>query len=175
MNINCVVLVFYHAGVKYTTTDLKVDSVDLCFCRSSSLLAINAFVMFKNGEKFYDYSKFSGKDKKWLIWRCIFGTIGLTTIIISLRFIPLHLFGIILNTTPFWIALMECCMQNEKLSKIEIVSMIGAFVGVVMILLSKKEDKGESKKSGSQAETILGVILCMICASTSAYIIIATR
>ena len=58
MNINCVILVFYHATAKYASTDLKVDFVDICMARSGMLFANSALVMYKNGEKFCDYSQF---------------------------------------------------------------------------------------------------------------------
>ena len=139
-------LVFYHALVKYATTQMNVNTIDLCLIRSLTLMLNSMMVMCKAGEPFWNFTKFSLIDKKFFTARCFLGGIGWTSLILSLLYIPLHLVGIIQNTSTFWIAIMGVFILHEKVGKVEIISMIGCFAGVIVLMLAKQDEDGKTDK-----------------------------
>ena len=56
---------------------------------------------------------------------------------------PLVVLDTIINTGPFWAALLSWFCLGESISKFEIMAMVLSFVGVVLVALSnnEKEDK----------------------------------
>ena len=72
-----------------------------------------------------------------MLWiRCCFGIFAYTIMTISLKYVPLYLIGIIGNTMPIWIVIMEFCVQHKPICKMDIVCMIGCFIGIIIITLS---------------------------------------
>jgi len=99
------------------------------------------FAMKAKGERLCDWSLFSDSDKKFLQARCIAGSFGWTFLILSLLLIPLHLQGILQNTSSFWIAILSTCILKEGPTKLEILCIFGCFAGVLIMLSSKGDDE----------------------------------
>jgi drug/metabolite transporter (DMT)-like permease len=105
--------------------------------------------MCKNGEKFFDFSKFSTADKWYLFGRCLFGTIAYGGYVYALKLIPLYLTTIMFNTIPFWSAILGYFINNESVSKILGICIIGCFAGIVVIMLAKIHNS-DSEQSGEK-------------------------
>ena len=60
-------------------------------------------------------------NKFWkLLWfRCLLGTVGYASFIYCLKYIPLFICTIIMNTTPFIASVMGYFVNGEKITKID--------------------------------------------------------
>ena len=74
---------------------------------------------------------------KLLIWRCFLGTVGYASYVYCLKFIPLFICTILLNTTPFIASVLGFFVNGDTISGIEVKLMFGAFVGIVLLALTK--------------------------------------
>jgi len=74
--------------------------------------------------------------------RAFAGTISFTTMSIGLMTLPLAIFSTIFNSAPFVTALLAHFYLKESISIVEVVAMIGSFIGVVLIAVSTPEDDG---------------------------------
>jgi len=74
--------------------------------------------------------------------RAFAGTISFTTVNIGLMTLPLAIFCTIANSAPFLTALGAHFYLKESISAVEVVAMIGSFIGVVLIAVSTPEDDG---------------------------------
>ena len=62
----------------------------------------------------------------------------------SFTLIALGTVAVILNTNAFWIAILACAINKERVSAVEVVGIFLAFTGVLMVGYSKKTtDEGE--------------------------------
>lgn len=61
-----------------------------------------------------------------------------------------------MNATPFFIALLACLWLKEVISKLEIVTMIFAFSGILLVGLSKvdEDDTATGEQPEKEATTI---------------------
>ena len=75
--------------------------------------------------------------------------------IISLKYLPLYLLGVISNCKPFWIVIMEFCVLRLSCSKIEIMCMIGCFVGILLITYSKAVNKSSAMMINNENADII--------------------
>ena len=74
---------------------------------------------------------------KLLLVRCLIGTVGYASFIYCLKFIPLFICTIIMNTAPFVTSVMGYFVNGEKITKVEIIFMLGAFGGIILLSLTK--------------------------------------
>ena len=51
----------------------------------------------------------------------------------ALKLLPIFLANITMNTSPFWSALLALVVLGEGIKTIDIICMVGAFTGVVVI------------------------------------------
>ena len=139
MNVNNIFLVLNHAGVKEAQVNQSINAIDICFVRTLTLIISSSIILKKNKLNICNFNQFTRNVKLFIALRCIIGTIGFTTIVLALLYIPLYLVGIIQNTMPFWAAIIGYCMNREKVLKLEILCIIGCFAGLVVLMLHKKE------------------------------------
>lgn len=77
------------------------------------------------------------ESRKILLLRCCFGTVGFTTLVYGVKILPLFIGQIIYNTSPFWTSILGYYVLNDTVSKIEIICMIGCFLGVISLATAK--------------------------------------
>jgi len=51
----------------------------------------------------------------------------------GLVFLPVSITTIIINTTPFWVAILSFLILKDKLKRFEVFCMIGCFIGIITI------------------------------------------
>ena len=68
-------------------------------------------------------------------------TFGLMNFAFAL--IALGTVSVILNTNAFWIAILGCLINKERVSALEVIGMFLAFTGVLIIGYSKKQSSDE--------------------------------
>lgn len=69
--------------------------------------------------------------------RCLVGLTGFSLFVFTTKILPLSICGIIQNTAPFWTAILSYRFMGDVISRVELVCMIGCFVGVVVLMLAK--------------------------------------
>ena len=81
------------------------------------------------------------KRKTWIIvaLRAASGTMAYTCVVFAVMYIPVFVFAIILNTSPFITALLGWIMSGESVSKIELLFMFASFGGITFLVVEKEE------------------------------------
>lgn len=75
------------------------------------------------------------------------GLIGFTALVYALKNLPMGLFMIINNTSPFIASVLSYCTLKERLMSHEIIAMIFSFTAVVIIAMSKPTDSSLTKNT----------------------------
>mmetsp|Transcript_34875 Transcript_34875/g.53541 ORF Transcript_34875/g.53541 Transcript_34875/m.53541 type:complete len:132 (+) Transcript_34875:54-449(+) len=109
---------------------LTVDPLDICLFRSV-FLTIGGFLQTKVVG--HDISNVPKELRKILLIRCIAGTFSFALISVATQFIPLSISIILANTTPFWTAILGFVILHEEIASVDIVCMIGCFLGVIIL------------------------------------------
>jgi drug/metabolite transporter (DMT)-like permease len=72
-----------------------------------------------------------------LVIRSFLGLITYTSLLVGVMLLPIFIANIILNTAPFWTSLLAYCFLGEPVKNMEVICMVGCFVGVVTIATSE--------------------------------------
>jgi drug/metabolite transporter (DMT)-like permease len=112
-----------------------VKVMDLCFYRC----LINLMVAFGTVtiNKKHLLNDLPNEHRKIVLFRCILGLLGFTSIVYSIDNLPLFIVTTVFNTTPFWTGLIAFYFLGDTVSKFEIFFMAGSFTGVVALALAK--------------------------------------
>ena len=88
------------------------------------------------------------------LWtRCLIGTIGFASFTIAMKYIPLSMFFVIFNSNPFTTALLGYFWLKENLTMFEVVAMLCAFGGIIMMSLAEPagvDDDAATSNSGEE-------------------------
>ena len=122
------------ATVLYTAANLCVKALahlptqELVFLRSVISLVLTGGWLWWNG-----YSLF-GFNRKWLLIRGIFGTIGLATFFHTLRFIPIASATVIQYLSPIFTVLLARYFDGQRsMRPVQWLFFATAFAGVLMV------------------------------------------
>ena len=110
--------------------------------------------------------------------RALFGAAAYGGMVLAVGNVSIFLFTIILNTTPFWTAMLGYYFLGEALTSFEFLCMIGCFAGVVTLTLSNESEleTTERKKYLVEGESpMFGMFCSLVCAIGSAVVIVTTR
>lgn len=112
-----------------------VSAFELAFFRSIfNFLASSFFLIISKGSL---RDKIDSSNRHILAIRCLSGSVAFLCFVVAIEYLPLTTFFVIMNATPFFIALLACLWLKEVISKLEIVTMIFAFSGILLVGLSK--------------------------------------
>lgn len=122
------------ATVLYTAANLCVKSLahlpteELVFLRSAtSLILAGSWLLWKG-------KSLLGVNRKWLLIRGIFGTIGLATFFHTIRFIPLASATVIQYLSPIFTVLLAARFDGQRgMRPVQWVFFGLAFLGVLMV------------------------------------------
>ena len=103
----------------------------------------------------------------------IFGLITFITMLMALKVLPMSFCGLMINTAPFWSALIGYFLLQDELSKVEIACMVGSFVGVAVLISSTPGDSSGVKVT--QLAYLAGIIAIFLCALSYSVVGILTR
>ena len=78
-----------------------------------------------------------------LVVRCLSGSICFLCFVVAIEHLPISVFFVMLNSTPFFVTVLACLWLKEMISPLEVVTMVGAFCGILLLGLSK----GDSDES----------------------------
>ena len=69
--------------------------------------------------------------------RCISGTFTFTLFVFAIKYLPLSIYFVVMNACPFLIALLACVWLREMITLVEVLCMVGAFGGILLVGFSK--------------------------------------
>ncbi len=75
-----------------------------------------------------------------MIARLISSVVGVYGLMVGLRALPITIFMLIINTSTFITAILQYFRLGKVMTSIEIVSMIGCYIGIVCIALGSSKD-----------------------------------
>jgi len=112
--------------------------------------------------------------------RSLSGTLCMFCVCFAVMNVPLTVFTIIFNMSPFWCALIAHFWLGETLSKCNLISMIGSFGGVVVMSLAdpvQSETQPNEMFSGlsERARYNIGLVACLLGSIAFALWIVFTR
>lgn len=72
-----------------------------------------------------------------MLLRNMAGLVGFTALVYALKNLPMGLYMILVNTSPFISTVLSYCFLKEVMRRIELVAMVLSFIAVAIIALSK--------------------------------------
>ena len=142
-NLIGVINAILQAVSKDVLMNKNVTPFELAFLRSSFNAISSAFIIYSLNQSLRDPKVFTGA--RGLIWRSLSGTVCFLFYAISVEYLPLSIFLIIYQSSPLIIAVIAWLWLNEKISYREILIMLVAFSGVVIVGLGKAQGEEESE------------------------------
>ena len=82
-----------------------------------------------------------------MIIRIICGAVCFTCVIFAIEKLPLSLVSVLADTAPMWSAIFDYVIFSIVMSKTELVCLIGAFSGVVVLALANENNIKQYKKN----------------------------
>ncbi|MCH5184989.1 MAG: DMT family transporter [Oscillospiraceae bacterium] len=107
-----------------------VPSVQKSFFRNSVACIFAAAVLLRSEEKF----RFDKKNLPDLIGRSVFGTIGILCNFYAIDHLPLADASMLNKLSPFFAIIFSYFLLKEKMTLVQILSVITAFIGVIFII-----------------------------------------
>jgi drug/metabolite transporter (DMT)-like permease len=134
MNLNMVSIVVCQTFNKYMETDLGLHPIDLMWMRQANLLPIFLVMAFATGHN--PFKEIRGESVKYAVARAVTGNGGIFLFVIAIPNIPMVHAIILMNISPLWTAILGYVINQEKVSWKEVVCMLGAFIGVIVLTVS---------------------------------------
>jgi drug/metabolite transporter (DMT)-like permease len=72
-----------------------------------------------------------------MLVRNIAGVVGFTALVYALKLLPMGLYMVLNNTSPFISTSLSYCFLNEKMKNVELIAMIVSFCAVILIAVGK--------------------------------------
>ena len=136
MNANLILQMIYVSFAKYAITELSVNPMDLCVVRTGSLgLLALCFAIYNKKSLFRDVEP---SQRKLLVFRAICGGIGYASLTFSVSNVPIVMWTLTINTSPFWTSILGYFLLKETVSRFDIACILGGFVGVVILAFAKQ-------------------------------------
>lgn len=82
-----------------------------------------------------------------LFVRCLSGSLAFICVTKTLNYLPLTLFQVLHNTTPFVVAILAYFILNENLGIFQVVCMVCFFTGILLLILVSPEEEAASEDS----------------------------
>jgi len=80
------------------------------------------------------------------------------------KLLPIHIVVIVYNTAPFWSSIIGYFVNNELINKYQALGILGCFIGLLILILSKDKNKSEAEKAEmSNYQKTLGISVVLLC------------
>jgi drug/metabolite transporter (DMT)-like permease len=106
---------------------------DLAFLRTFVNFIIAGIIVKASGNNFFG---FSWAQTPFLVLQSFIGLTNYICLLTGCKLLPIFLANIILNTCPFWAALLAFLILSEKIKCVDIICMVGCFTGVIILALA---------------------------------------
>jgi len=111
------------------------------------------------------------QDRIYLVGRVIVGVTGSYTYLLAVKYLPISISMILFFTGPFWATILAYFFLGEMIARNEVIAMVVAFSGVIIIATAKQPASDEVLEDGetvSNSDYIFGVAMAIIGAITFA-------
>ena len=176
MNVNVILQIIYYTIAKHAVENLDVDPMDLSILRTGFLCVISGLLSELLNKK--QWTEIEAGMFKFVIVRSVAGAIGYGSLVYSIVNLPMMVGVIIINTNPFFCAFLAYFYLKESVTKHEIICMIGCFVGIIILSLSKdKQTSTLSELTGLLVPQnhFIGFLASIMCSFFSAIVYVVTR
>lgn len=164
----------YVAIAKHTITRLKVDPMDLCTVRTGTLGLMSLAIAIKYKKSLY--KDVTQNQKNSLIVRGLLGAVGYAALVFSVKYVPILIWTLIYNTSPFWTMIMSYFQLNESIDKYNLICICGCFFGVFILSLSKEEKNPDNKEARiSSFHVVFGMFCALLNAVCYSGVIVITK
>ena len=120
-------------------THRDVTVFEFAFARSL-FNAVGSAILVKYVYNETFFSSIPSKLRTAVALRCICGTFAFLCFTYAVKFIPLGIFFVVANASVFTSALLAYLCLAEKMSCFEVIAMIFAFCGILMLGYAKDSD-----------------------------------
>ena len=121
-----------------------MSAFEIAFFRSVFNLVLSSVYLFVAGEGLT--VNIDSTNRCVLFVRCLSGAFGFVCFALAIEHLPLSIFFVVTNTTPFMICVLACLWLKDVITWVEVINMIGAFSGIIMVGLSKKFQESKEKE-----------------------------
>ena len=145
--LNCILQIGNQILYKDAQVTYDAQIPEISFMRACIYLAFSStnLLIFKKNP----FSELARKDMWPLFVRCAASTSSLFIVIIALKLVPLTIFTVVTNMTPFLSALISWIWLGDKLGLFQILMMVFCFAGVVLVACVKNTGEDDLSKFGS--------------------------
>jgi drug/metabolite transporter (DMT)-like permease len=133
MNLHCIFLFAYMVTSKMQMQEAGINALDLCLFRTFVAFIVSTAIALFLKIPF----RVAKSERNTLFLRSVIGTIGFTSFLFAVKYLPLGIHMILFNTSPFQASLFGWILISETLQRKDIVCMIISFSGVLIIAFSK--------------------------------------
>lgn len=151
---------------KQTMKWYSVDNFDFLVVRTIVCLSVHTLTLLYFGNSI----KESPEMNRWIIFRNLGGVVASGSQAFAISLLPITLYQVIYNTTPFWASLLSFVLLKERIKPIEGFAMILCFFLVILMSQTK-----QTSNSNSGNNIILGSILAMSTAFGASIKAVTTR
>ena len=154
LNVFCVVntaqIVYtvLQALTKDMLTYRDVTAFEFSFVRSC-FNAVGSAILLKFWYNQQFFASIPSEMRGVVFLRCLCGTFAFLCFVSAPKYIPLGIFFVVFNSSVFTTALLTYFCLSEKMTYVEIIAMIFAFGGIIMLGYAKDSDQSSSLESPS--------------------------
>lgn len=102
-------------------------------------------------------SKIDPRFYRPLVVRCTLSILSLAGIMIAVKTLPITIFNLILYTSSFTTGVLQYWWFGKPMAKFEIVSMVGSYLGIVLIVMGSSEQR--TTPGGTTFSLVIGFIV----------------
>ena len=176
--VNLMQIVF--TGLQVFTKDLimyrNVTNLEMVFFRSLfNLIASTIVIKHAKVSFFADIKR---ELRSALFLRCAVGTLSFLTFSLAVKYIPIGIFFIILNSSPFVVAILAYFWTGDRILPLEVVALFGAFGGIICLALAKPSETVQLESMSDFEQTYsyqIGIALAIITSLTFSVVSVASR
>ena len=180
----CVLNAVCQSLSKYATTKQGVNPIEWCFVRSFSLFVVSIFQLKFNGknpiygiypehkEEWEEFEQQKRRNFSLVFVRAISGTVAYTCVVFAVMYIPVFVMAVILNTAPFFTAILGWIISKETVTNLEIFFMVGSFAGISYLAL---QSGTEERISASGTNLAVGIAFSMVTSIGFSLVMVSTR
>ena len=125
-------------GSKHVMATHNINGLDYCFVRTVGCLAVHITSMLILKKDW----RYPIQDFGWVMTRNIGGTVVIISLIYAMQYLPMGIYQIIYNTSPFWASLLAYITLGENLKQVEIMAMVLSFLLIMMLFISRQQSQG---------------------------------
>ena len=151
VNLGMIVYTALQTLTKDMLTNRGVHIYEFVFFRSLFNMTASAIIIKRAKVPFF--ADIIPEVRGTLIFRCAVGTVSFLIFSMAVKYIPLGIFFIIFNSSPFFTVFLSYCWTGDRILVFEGIAMIGAFAGIVCLGLAEPEEASSDSIDQSAEES----------------------